>query len=118
MIHETLGYIAGTDGANKMSKSYGNVINMFADEKALKKQVMGVVTDSTPVEEQKIPITILSSSYIRTLQLMLKKQGLRKNTAQADLATVMQKKHCLKKLWSILSLIAMSVISLNRTLTM
>lgn len=55
MIHETLGYIAGTDGANKMSKSYGNVINMFADEKALKKQVMGVVTDSTPVEEPKDP---------------------------------------------------------------
>lgn len=55
MIHETLGYIAGTDGTNKMSKSYGNVINMFADEKALKKQVMGVVTDSTPVESPKDP---------------------------------------------------------------
>lgn len=55
MIHETLGYIAGTDGANKMSKSYGNVINMFADEKTLKKQVMGIVTDSAPVEEPKDP---------------------------------------------------------------
>lgn len=55
MIHETLGYIVGTDGANKMSKSYGNVINMFADEKTLKKQVMGIVTDSAPVEEPKDP---------------------------------------------------------------
>jgi tryptophanyl-tRNA synthetase len=55
MIHETLGYIVGTDGSNKMSKSHGNVINMFDTEKVLKKQVMGIVTDSTPVEEPKDP---------------------------------------------------------------
>lgn len=55
MIHEALGYIIGTDGSNKMSKSYGNVITMFADEKTLKKQVMGIVTDSTPVESPKEP---------------------------------------------------------------
>jgi tryptophanyl-tRNA synthetase len=55
MIHETLGYIVGTDGSNKMSKSHGNVINMFDTEKTLKKQVMGIVTDSTPVEEPKNP---------------------------------------------------------------
>jgi tryptophanyl-tRNA synthetase len=55
MIHETLGYIVGTDGANKMSKSHGNVINMFESEKTLKKQVMGIVTDSTPVESPKNP---------------------------------------------------------------
>lgn len=57
MIHEVHGYIVGTDGAGKMSKSYGNVINMFADEKILKKQVMGIVTDSTPVEDPKNPET-------------------------------------------------------------
>jgi tryptophanyl-tRNA synthetase len=55
LIHEEFGYIVGTDGVNKMSKSYGNVINMFADEKTLKKQVMGIVTDSTPVEAPKDP---------------------------------------------------------------
>lgn len=55
MIHETLGYIVGTDGSNKMSKSHGNVINMFDTEKVLKKQVMGIVTDSTPVEGPKNP---------------------------------------------------------------
>jgi tryptophanyl-tRNA synthetase len=53
MIHEEFGYVSGTDGVNKMSKSYGNVINMFADEKTLKKQVMGIVTDSTPVNAPK-----------------------------------------------------------------
>jgi tryptophanyl-tRNA synthetase len=38
-----------------MSKSYGNVINFFADEKTIKRQVMGIVTDSTPLEEPKDP---------------------------------------------------------------
>jgi len=46
--------VPGTDGA-KMSKSYGNTIEIFADEKAMKKKIMGMVTDSTPVEEPKDP---------------------------------------------------------------
>ena len=54
-ISEDAGYIIGTDGENKMSKSYGNVINFFADEKTIKKQVMGIVTDSTPLEQPKNP---------------------------------------------------------------
>lgn len=54
-IPEEVAYIIGTDGVNKMSKSYGNVINFFADEKTLKKQVMEIVTDSLPVEAPKDP---------------------------------------------------------------
>jgi len=46
--------IKGTDG-QKMSKSYGNVIEIFADERTLKKQVMSIQTDSTPLEEPKNP---------------------------------------------------------------
>jgi tryptophanyl-tRNA synthetase len=46
--------INGTDG-QKMSKSYGNVIEIFADESTLKKQVMSIQTDSTPLEESKDP---------------------------------------------------------------
>lgn len=56
-IPEDVGYVIGTDGENKMSKSYGNVIEFFADEKVLKKQIMGIVTDSTPVEDPKDPDT-------------------------------------------------------------
>ncbi|MGC4117367.1 MAG: tryptophan--tRNA ligase [Myxococcales bacterium] len=44
--------VPGTDG-QKMSKSYLNTIDLFGDDKALKKQVMGIVTDSTPVEAPK-----------------------------------------------------------------
>ncbi|WP_297406464.1 tryptophan--tRNA ligase [uncultured Cetobacterium sp.] len=53
-ILENLAVVPGTDG-QKMSKSYGNTINMFASKKELKKQVMSIVTDSTPLEEPKDP---------------------------------------------------------------
>ena len=48
--------VPGTDG-EKMSKSRGNIINIFLPEKQLKKQVNGIVTDSTPLEEPKDPDT-------------------------------------------------------------
>ncbi|MBS1569417.1 MAG: tryptophan--tRNA ligase [Bacteroidetes bacterium] len=48
--------IPGTDG-RKMSKSYNNTINVFLPEKELKKQVMGIVTDSKALEEPKDPST-------------------------------------------------------------
>jgi tryptophanyl-tRNA synthetase len=40
-----------------MSKSYGNHIDVFLPEKKLRKQIMGIVTDSTPMEEPKDPDT-------------------------------------------------------------
>ncbi len=46
--------IPGTDG-HKMSKSRGNIINLFLPNKKLRKQVMGIITDSTPLEEPKDP---------------------------------------------------------------
>lgn len=55
-IDEQLMTIPGTDG-RKMSKSYNNTINVFLPEKELKKQVMGVVTDSKSLEEPKDPAT-------------------------------------------------------------
>ncbi|CAN5568467.1 tryptophan--tRNA ligase [soil metagenome] len=48
--------VPGTDG-RKMSKSYGNTIDIFAEGKALQTAVMGVVTDSTPLEQPKNPET-------------------------------------------------------------
>ena len=55
-IAEDIAVIPGLDG-QKMSKSYDNTINIFEDEKSLKKKVMRIVTDSTPVEEPKNPDT-------------------------------------------------------------
>lgn len=51
-ILEDTATVPGTDG-QKMSKSYGNTIPMFGSKGKLKKAVMGIVTDSTPVEEPK-----------------------------------------------------------------
>ncbi len=53
-VHENTMYIPGTDG-QKMSKSKGNLIDIFQPDKALRKQIMGIVTDSTPLEEPKDP---------------------------------------------------------------
>lgn len=53
-IPEEVAVVIGTDG-QKMSKSYGNIIEIFAPESILKKQIMGVVTDSTPLEKPKDP---------------------------------------------------------------
>lgn len=55
-IQEETMYIPGTDGA-KMSKSKGNLINIFQTDKQLRKQIMGIQTDSTPMEEPKNPDT-------------------------------------------------------------
>ena len=49
-------YVPGTDG-QKMSKSRGNNINIFLDDKALRKQIMNIETDSTPLEAPKNPDT-------------------------------------------------------------
>ncbi|MGV1099807.1 tryptophan--tRNA ligase [Thiovibrio sp. JS02] len=53
-IDDNLATIPGLDG-QKMSKSYGNTIPIFSSQKELKKKVMAIVTDSTPVEEPKNP---------------------------------------------------------------
>lgn len=55
-IEESVMTIPGTDG-QKMSKSYGNIIDIFLPEKELRKQIMSIVTDSTPVEAPKNPDT-------------------------------------------------------------
>ena len=55
-ISEDVMVIPGTDG-RKMSKSYNNFIDVFLPEKKLRKQVMGIVTDSTPMEDPKDPDT-------------------------------------------------------------
>jgi tryptophanyl-tRNA synthetase len=51
-ILDDVAVVPGTDG-RKMSKSYDNGIPMFASERQIKSAVMGIVTDSTPVEGPK-----------------------------------------------------------------
>lgn len=53
-IQQATETVPGTDG-QKMSKSYGNTIDIFQDEKEMRKRVMGIVTDSSSVEAPKDP---------------------------------------------------------------
>lgn len=55
-ISEDVMIVPGTDG-NKMSKSRNNTINIFQSDKALRKQIMGIETDSTALEDPKNPDT-------------------------------------------------------------
>jgi tryptophanyl-tRNA synthetase len=53
-ILESVAVVPGIDG-RKMSKSYDNTIEIFEAEESVRKKVMGIVTDSTPVESPKDP---------------------------------------------------------------
>ena len=78
-IEEEVMTIPGTDG-EKMSKSYGNFIDIFLPDKELRKQVMSIVTDSTPIEAPKNPD---SDKVIAIYQLM----------ATPDQTALMKKKY-------------------------
>ncbi len=63
-ILESTAVVPGLDG-QKMSKSYNNTIEIFADEKQIKKGIMSIVTDSTPLEDPKDPDNCLVMSLLR-----------------------------------------------------
>ncbi len=71
-IDEDVATVPGLDG-RKMSKSYGNTIDLFQEEKALRKQIMRIVTDPTPVEEAKNPDTC---NIFQIYRLFLDKEGI------------------------------------------
>ena len=58
--------VPGVDG-EKMSKSYGNTIEMFAPEKQVRKKIMSIKTDSTPVEDPKDPDQCTVFALLRLL---------------------------------------------------
>jgi len=66
LVQEETMYVPGTDG-HKMSKSRGNIIDIFLPDKQLKKQISGIVTDSTPLEEPKNPNTCNAFALYRLL---------------------------------------------------
>jgi tryptophanyl-tRNA synthetase len=90
--------VPGIDG-QKMSKSYGNNIDIFGDEKELRKRVMSIVTDSIPVEAPKDPST---SSIFKLYSLVasndqtaeMRERFVRGGTGYGDF-----KKQLFEKLW-------------------
>ena len=76
-------YVPGTDG-HKMSKSRGNFINIFLDDKALRKQIMSIETDSTPLEEPKNPDTCKIFGIYKLVATEEQQQNMRVNYANAN----------------------------------
>ena len=63
---DKIAVIPGIDG-RKMSKSYGNVIPMFEDDKVIKKAVYAIKTDSKPIEEPKNPEEVIVYEIFKTI---------------------------------------------------
>jgi tryptophanyl-tRNA synthetase len=78
MVDESVMIIPGTDG-QKMSKSYGNIIDIFQTDKALRKNIMTIVTDSTPLEEPKNPDTCHVFSLFKLLGTEVQIEDMRNN---------------------------------------
>jgi tryptophanyl-tRNA synthetase len=90
--------VPGIDG-QKMSKSYGNNIDIFGDEKEMKKRVMSIVTDSTPVDEPKDPgnstiFKLYSLVATKDEIATMREQFLKGGKGYGDF-----KKHLFEKLW-------------------
>lgn len=77
-IDENIMTIPGTDG-QKMSKSYGNTIDIFLPDKKLRKNVMSIITDSTPMEEPKNPDNCNVYNIYKLLASEEQNQQMRKN---------------------------------------
>ncbi len=90
--------VPGLDG-QKMSKSYGNTIDIFGEEKETRKRIMSIVTDSTPVESPKNPdgstIVQLFSLFATEAETNAMKEAFRKGgTGYGDF-----KKQLAERLW-------------------
>jgi tryptophanyl-tRNA synthetase len=77
-VRENTMNVPGTDGA-KMSKSKDNIIDIFLPDKKLRKQIMGIQTDSTPLEEPKDPDTCTIFSLYELLANEVQIAEMRKN---------------------------------------
>ncbi|MBX2963359.1 MAG: tryptophan--tRNA ligase [Cyclobacteriaceae bacterium] len=77
-IEEQVMTVPGTDG-QKMSKSYGNIIDIFLPEKELLKQIKSIVSDSTPLEAPKNPETDNTFALYSLLATPEQTEAMRKN---------------------------------------
>lgn len=100
-IQENTKLVPGTDG-EKMSKSRENFINLFLPDKKLRKQVMSIQTDSTPLEEPKNPDTcnvfalyklVASNSEIAEMRKKYQAGGYGYGTAKQELYELLVKKY-------------------------
>jgi tryptophanyl-tRNA synthetase len=91
--------VPGLDG-QKMSKSYGNTIEIFCDYKILKQKVMSIVTDSTPLEEPKDPDRNNVYALYKLFATPAEKQEMREKFLKGGYGYGHAKKELLEKMYS------------------
>jgi tryptophanyl-tRNA synthetase len=97
-IHAATETVPGVDG-QKMSKSYGNTIDIFGDEKETRKRVMSIVTDSTAVDAPKDPA---NSTIVQLYSLFATEQettALRESFRKGGIGYGDYKKQLFETLW-------------------
>jgi len=82
-IQENTKYVPGTNGG-KMSKSANNIINIFLNDKALRKQIMSIESDSTPLEDPKNTDTCNIFAIYKLVATDSQIQKMRENYANAN----------------------------------
>ena len=82
-IQEDTKYVPGTNGG-KMSKSANNIINIFLDNKALRKQIMSIESDSTPLEDPKNTETCNIFAIYKLVATDFQIQKMKENYANAN----------------------------------
>ncbi len=97
-IHAATETVPGLDG-QKMSKSYGNTIEIFGAEKETRKRVMSIVTDSTPVEAPKDPDASAIFALYALFASAEEKTAMRAAFAEGGRGYGDFKKQLFEKLW-------------------
>ncbi len=91
--------VPGIDG-QKMSKSYGNTIDIFLGKKALKQKVMSIVTDSTPLEAPKDPDTNNVYALYKLFASKEEDEEMRRKFREGGYGYGHAKKELLEKIWN------------------
>ncbi len=98
IIDKSVATVPGVDG-QKMSKSYGNTIEVFMEKDALKRKVMGIVTDSLPVEAKKDPDKCNLFNIYKLFLSEKEEKDLRKRYEAGGLKYGEVKKELFKVIW-------------------
>ena len=98
LILKEVAVVPGIDG-QKMSKSYDNTVEIFATQKQMKKQIMAIVTDSTPLEDPKDPDQSTIVDLYRLVASPDELQAMNENFRKGGYGYGHAKKELLEKMW-------------------
>ncbi len=99
LIIPDVAVVPGLDG-QKMSKSYDNIIEIFASKKHMKKKIMSILTDSTPLEEPKDPENSIIIDLYKLVATKEEVADMRQKFLAGGYGYGHAKKELLEKMWA------------------